>query len=60
MMSKSAWLLLCLTAATGLYGLRTDAPDEQTTALIASGVSACLLVLTLFVGRRIKFDPVLR
>ncbi|WP_348750204.1 PA3371 family protein [Pseudomonas rhodesiae] len=59
-MSKSAWLFLCLTAATGLYGLETPAKDEQTTALIVSGISACFFVLTLFVGRRIKFDPVLR
>ncbi|MBI6602802.1 MULTISPECIES: PA3371 family protein [Pseudomonas] len=59
-MSKSAWLFLCLTTATGLYGLETYTKDEQSTALIVSGISACFFLLTLFVGRRIKFDPILR
>ncbi|MBY8948787.1 MULTISPECIES: PA3371 family protein [unclassified Pseudomonas] len=59
-MTKSGWLFLCLTAVTGLYGLSADTQDGQTTALIASGVCACGLLLTLVVGRRIKFDPVLR
>ena len=60
-MSKSAWLFLCLTLATGAIGLGAHAQqDAQTTAFIASGVSASLLLLTLIFGRRIKFDPVLR
>lgn len=59
-MTKSAWLFLCLTLATGIFGLNASSEGEQTTALIASGVSASLLLLTLIVGRRIKFDPVLR
>ncbi|MDY7068185.1 hypothetical protein PsexTeo8_46840 [Pseudomonas extremaustralis] len=60
-MSKSAWLLLCLTLAIGAIGLGADAQqDLQTSAFIASGVSASLLLLTLILGRRIKFDPVLR
>ncbi len=63
-MSKSAWLFLCLTlatGATGAIGLGADAQqDLQTSAFIASGVSASLLLLTLILGRRIKFDPVLR
>jgi len=59
-MSKSAWFFLCLTTATCIYGLGTHAQDEQITAFIASGVCACLWLLTLIVGRRIKFDPVLR
>ncbi|MBP1139494.1 hypothetical protein JOE29_001445 [Pseudomonas sp. PvP009] len=29
-------------------------------ANIAAGVFACLFVVALFVGRRFKFDPVLR
>lgn len=59
-MSKFAWLFLCLTAFTGILGLSAESPDSQITAFIASGVFASLLLLTLIVGRRIKFDPVLR
>ncbi|WP_025854118.1 PA3371 family protein [Pseudomonas sp. CHM02] len=59
-MSKFAWLFLCLTAFTGVLGLGAESPGGQTTAFIASGVLASLLLLTLIVGRRIKFDPVLR
>jgi Mg2+ and Co2+ transporter CorA len=59
-MTKFAWLFLCLTAITGILGLNADAQDAQTTAFVATGVFASLLVLTLIVGRRFKFDPVLR
>lgn len=59
-MSKTAWLFLCLTIATVVLGLNASAEDGQTTAFIAAGVSAGLLFLTLIVGRRIKFDPILR
>ncbi|EFQ61771.1 MULTISPECIES: PA3371 family protein [Pseudomonas] len=59
-MSKSAWLFLCLTAATCVLALISDSPDAQTSAFVASGVCACVLLMTLVVGRRIKFDPVLR
>lgn len=59
-MSKSAWVFLCLTIATTLMGLGSDAQDGQPVAFIASAVFGCLLILTLAVGRRIKFDPVLR
>ncbi|NWA83329.1 MULTISPECIES: PA3371 family protein [unclassified Pseudomonas] len=59
-MTKPAWLFLCLTLATGVFALSTTSQDGETTALIATGVFAGLLVITLIVGRRIKFDPVLR
>ncbi len=59
-MTKSAWLFLCLTTATGTYGLAADSQDTQLSALIASGICASLLLLSLVMGRRIKFDPVLR
>ncbi|WP_017738209.1 PA3371 family protein [Pseudomonas sp. CBZ-4] len=59
-MSKPAWLFLCMTLATAILGLNLNTQDEQTTSFIASGVFASLLLLTLIVGRRIKFDPVLR
>lgn len=59
-MTKSSWLFLCLTLTTGLLGLNTLPQEGQTTAFIASGVFASVFVVTLIVGRRIKFDPVLR
>lgn len=59
-MTKSAWLFLGLTLAAGVLGMSTSVQDEQTTAFIATGVFASLLVLSLIVGRRFKFDPVLR
>ena len=59
-MTKSAWLFLCLTVVTGMLGLSASSEDGQTTALVAAGISASLLLFTLVVGRRIKFDPVLR
>lgn len=59
-MNKFAWLFMCLTAMAGFMGLSAESHDGQTTAFIASGVFASLLVITLIVGRRIKFDPVLR
>ncbi|BDB21477.1 hypothetical protein cym2001_48420 [Pseudomonas sp. CYM-20-01] len=59
-MNKYAWLFLCLTVATAVLGLGAESQDGTTTAFIASGVFASLLLLTLIVGRRIKFDPVLR
>ncbi|AZF06887.1 PA3371 family protein [Pseudomonas sp. R5-89-07] len=59
-MSKPAWLFLCLTLATAFLGSNSDMADSRLLAFIASGVFGSLLILTLAVGRRIKFDPVLR
>ncbi|KQM47031.1 hypothetical protein ASE80_16240 [Pseudomonas sp. Leaf15] len=59
-MSKSAWLFLCLTIATGVLGLGATSEDGQTAATVAAVVFTSLLLLTLFMGRKIKFDPVLR
>ncbi|WP_124424690.1 PA3371 family protein [Pseudomonas orientalis] len=59
-MSKSAWLFLCLTLVTALIGLNNDMRESATLAFIASAVFGCLLILSLAIGRRIKFDPVLR
>ncbi|NVZ52904.1 hypothetical protein HX792_21345 [Pseudomonas sp. B6002] len=59
-MTKSAWLFLGLTLAAGVFGMSASAQDEQTTAFVVAGVFASLLVLSLIVGRRFKFDPVLR
>ncbi|WP_431700666.1 PA3371 family protein [Pseudomonas sp. BR20] len=59
-MSKFAWLFLCLTIVTGLLGLSASSQEGQTSAFITAGVFASLLLLTLVMGRRIKFDPVVR
>jgi len=59
-MNKFAWLFLCLTALAAVLGMSTESYGGQTTAFVSSGVFACLLLLTLIVGRRIKFDPILR
>jgi uncharacterized membrane protein len=59
-MSKSAWLFLCLTVVTAVLGMSTSSQGAHATTLIASAVFGSLLLLTLIVGRRIKFDPVLR
>ncbi|MBD8194980.1 hypothetical protein IFR35_26180 [Pseudomonas fluorescens] len=59
-MTKFAWLFVCMTTVTGIYGLVADSQDVQLTSLIASGVCASFLLLSLVMGRRIKFDPVLR
>ncbi|MBD8098769.1 hypothetical protein IFR08_11440 [Pseudomonas fluorescens] len=59
-MSKSAWLFLCLTLVTALLGLSNGMQENATLAFIASAVFGCLLIVSLAVGRRIKFDPVLR
>ncbi|MGF6095858.1 PA3371 family protein [Pseudomonas sp. 18175] len=59
-MTKSAWLFLCLTVATALLGLDAESQDGKTIAFVATGVFVSVFLLTLIVGRRIKFDPVLR
>jgi uncharacterized membrane protein YqgA involved in biofilm formation len=59
-MSKPAWLFLCLTLATALLGLSNALQESRTLAFIISAVFGCLLILTLALGRRIKFDPILR
>ncbi|MBF6030183.1 hypothetical protein ICY20_20740 [Pseudomonas sp. P115] len=59
-MSKSAWLFFCLTLITLALGLNVSSEEGQITALVAAGISGTLLLITLIVGRRIKFDPVLR
>ncbi|WP_395610942.1 PA3371 family protein [Pseudomonas sp. B22129] len=59
-MTKFAWFILCLTLLFGALGLTASSEDTQTIAFIATGVLASLLLLTLALGRRIKFDPILR
>ncbi|MBT2373995.1 PA3371 family protein [Pseudomonas fluorescens] len=59
-MTKSAWLFLTLALVTGIAGLNITSQDIQTTAFIASAVCGSLWLLTTIIGRRFKFDPLLR
>ena len=59
-MTKSAWLFLTLALAAVGLGLNVLSQDVQTVSFVAAGVFGSLWVLAVFIGRRIKFDPVLR
>lgn len=59
-MTKPAWLFLLLALAAIILGLNLSPAEAQDTAFIASGVFGSLFVLALIIGRRFKFDPVLR
>ncbi|WP_084266232.1 PA3371 family protein [uncultured Pseudomonas sp.] len=59
-MTKSAWLFLTLALAAAGLGLNVASQDAQTVSFVAAGVFGSLWVLAIIIGRRIKFDPVLR
>lgn len=59
-MTKSAWLLLTLALCAACLGLNVLSQDVQTVSFVAAGVFGSLWVLAIIIGRRIKFDPVLR
>lgn len=59
-MTKSAWLFLTLALAASIFGLNLSSQDAQDIAFIVSGVFSSLFVLVMIIGRRIKFDPVMR
>jgi len=59
-MTKYAWLFLTLALAAVGLGLNVLSQDVQTVSFVAAGVFAGLWVLAIIIGRRIKFDPVLR
>lgn len=61
-MSKAAlsFLILAIMAIAVDQLLPERAEAVGTIAKIAAGVFASLFVAALFVGRRIKFDPILR
>lgn len=59
-MNKSAWLFLTLALAAAGLGLNVLSQDVQTVSFVAAGVFGSLWVLAVLIGRRIKFDPVLR
>jgi hypothetical protein len=61
-MSKSAlsFLILALMAVAGDLLLPEAAQTSSSMLKIGAGVFASLFVAALFIGRRFKFDPVLR
>ena len=61
-MSKSAlsFIILALMAVAMDFLLPVDAEGLSSAAKIAAGVSLVLFVVALALGRRFKFDPVLR
>ncbi|RRV07493.1 hypothetical protein EGJ27_12515 [Pseudomonas sp. v388] len=61
-MSKSAlsFLILALMAVAADLLLPEPAQAFSSVLKIAAGVFASLFVAALFIGRRFKFDPVLR
>lgn len=59
-MTNSAWLFLTLALAAVGLGLNVLSQDVQTVAFVAAAVFGSLWLLAIIIGRRIKFDPVLR
>lgn len=59
-MSKSAAGFLILALLSGILHLSLVPDAVATVPLIACGVFGALFVLALIIGRKIKFDPVLR
>ncbi|WP_287813691.1 PA3371 family protein [Pseudomonas sp.] len=61
-MSKSAWAFFLVTIASFLAAVTLPPDAGQASALMGtvSGVAGVLLLLALFRGRKIKFDPSLR
>lgn len=59
-MSNAAKSLLCLTLLSGIAALLIPGNPIGNAALIICGSMFGLFLLALLVGRKIKFDPVLR
>lgn len=61
-MSKSAlsFIILALLAVVVDYQLPATAEGLSSAAKIAAGIFSVLFVVALILGRRFKFDPVLR
>lgn len=59
-MSKSATAFFILALLSGILHLSLNQDMAVTLPLIVCGVFCALFVLALIVGRRIKFDPILR
>lgn len=59
-MSRPAAMFLLIALVSGLYGLSEPAAAHKEALWVCSGVASGLLLIALFIGRRIKFDPILR
>lgn len=59
-MSRSAAMFLLIALTSGLYGLSDPASLHKEASLVCCAVASGLLLVALFIGRRIKFDPILR
>jgi len=61
-MSKFAWLCLLLTALSviGTYLAPAYPPAVGSASKAGLGIFGMLFVVAMLIGRRIKFDPVLR
>ncbi|MHA6491874.1 PA3371 family protein [Pseudomonas borbori] len=61
-MSKSAFCLLILTAVAGAVVLFAPLPEASLVAIakLAFGIFLTLFIGAMVLGRRFKFDPVLR
>ncbi|MGE8150975.1 PA3371 family protein [Pseudomonas vancouverensis] len=59
-MSKSAAVFFLLALVSGITHLMVAQELVITLPLIACGIFAAFFVLALIVGRKFKFDPVLR
>lgn len=61
-MSKAAWAFFLIALSSFLAALALPPEAGQGSALLGTvgAVSAVLLLLALFRGRKIKFDPLLR
>ena len=59
-MTKTTWLLLSLTIATGILGFNATSNYWQILSLSACAVFASAWAIAAIVGRRFKFDPILR
>ena len=59
-MTKTVWIFLILALATGILGLNLPSNDWQALCLGACALFTVALVIAMVVGRRFKFDPILR
>lgn len=59
-MSKIALFFLIAAVISGAFGLFQTPGEEEVMPLLACGIFTVLFVGAMLIGRRIKFDPVLR
>lgn len=59
-MSRTALFFLISAVISGVLGLFQTPGEEEILPLVACGIFCVLFVGAMLIGRRIKFDPVLR